>query len=408
MFREADSCEMAIAFVRAGRVVDSTSFSMRRVELPDEEVIAAVLSQYYGEDGPASEAIPDEILVPILPESASGVEEWLSERRGRKAKLISPKRGARADLLRLAMDNAQHAFTEKRRTATDMKERLADIQTKLRLPSVPSVIECCDISHLGGLDTVGGVVRMLDGEFHKAGYRSFYVRDANAGDDYAAIFEVLSRRFRRALDAEAAKATDVDAEAEERDAGIPSESNADGWAAPDLFVVDGGRGQLAMALAAARELGLHDLPIVALAKEREDVSGQTLTDRVYLPGQKNGISVRPNSALVILARLRDEAHRYSNHVRERLGLARRLRSQLDEAIGIGESTRRKLLTHFGTVQAIRDAAEEELRDKCGLTRRQVRALREALVEHGVGADTNQAPGTSEQMQSDLAPESKNE
>lgn len=361
MHRDGDLCEVAIVFVRAGRVVDTISFPMRKVEVPDEELVGALLSQFYGEEGPAGNAIPDEILVPVLPEGSIGVSDWLAERRRRKVKLIAPQRGSRAHLMQLAQDNAKHAFDEKRRSRDDMAERLADVQAKLRLPSAPRVIECCDISHLGGGDTVGGLVRFTDGEPSKQGYRTYHVRNVADGDDYAAIYEVLARRFRRGRDAavqaqaegtSAENATLEDGSSSEQ-AGLAVEeleiepgstttrttttlsepelrstprSVSDGgprpdtdiWQFPDLFVVDGGRGQLQAALTAARDLGLHDLSIVALAKERETAAGETLTDRVYLPGQKNGIAVRPHTALVILARARDEAHRFANRAREKL------------------------------------------------------------------------------------------
>jgi excinuclease ABC subunit C len=280
-------------------------------------------------------------------------------------------------LLQLANDNARHAFDEKRRASQDIEDRLADIQQRLRLPTPPRVIECCDISHLGGGDTVGGLVRLVDGEPARQGYRSFHVRKATEGDDYAAIYEVLSRRFRRGKEAAAAdEQTAVEGVQEPEVA--EHEERAKGWQMPDLFVVDGGRGQLSAAQAAARDLGLHELSIVALAKERETAAGETLTDRVYLPGQKNGIAVRPHTSLVLLARARDEAHRFSNHVREKLGASRRFRSALDGIPSIGEATRRKLLKRFGSLQRIREATDEQLLAVPGLTRRQLQALRQEL------------------------------
>ncbi|MBI5536934.1 MAG: excinuclease ABC subunit UvrC [Deltaproteobacteria bacterium] len=432
LHRDGEMAEIAVAFVRSGRVVDTASFPMRKVEVPDEEVIGAFLSHYYGEDGPAAHAIPDEILVPVLPEGATGVADWLSERRNRKVKLIAPQRGARVHLLQLANDNAKHAFEEKRRASIDIEDRLADIQARLRLPSAPHVIECCDISHLAGGDTVGGLVRMVDGEPAKQGYRSYHVRGVSDGDDYAAIYEVLARRFRRGKEA-AVEASIREASAGERadQRAINSEeilplpelsptgsgegqttdpaagegnpvreySDVSGWQMPDLFVIDGGRGQLNAALAAAHDLGLHDLSIVALAKERETVAGETLTDRVYLPGQKNGIPVRPHTALVILARARDEAHRFANRGREKLGRSRSLRSALDDIPGIGEASRRRLLTHFGGLDAIRDASDEALLSVPGISKRQLAAIRKHLPV---------APVEQEADKSDLATPTENE
>jgi excinuclease ABC subunit C len=147
------------------------------------------------------------------------------------------------------------------------------------------------------------------------------------------------------------------------------------WESPDLLVVDGGRGQLNVALAAARDLELHDLPIVGLAKERETVTGETETDRVYLPGQKNGITIRPHTALVWLARLRDETHRFTNSVRERKGKASRLHSQLEDIPGIGPVLRKRLLSEIGGPMQIREASDERLLAISGVKTRHLEALR---------------------------------
>jgi len=381
IFREGDLVEIALLFVRAGKLADVTTFSLKGVEIPDEEVISAFLAQRYaadpGDDGLVP--VPDEIVVPALPEAESGIREWLAERAGHAVTIVRPERGRRAQLLAMAEENAKHAFDEKRRAKDDVEVRLARIQERLRLPTLPRRIECTDISHLGGGDTVGSVVAFTDGEPDKKRYRTYHVRGAAStpapqapddaapvslrGDDYAAMYEVLSRRFRRGLAAREAKE------------GEGPESEAD-WDLPDLFVVDGGRGQLGVALAAAQDLGLHDLAIVGLAKEKENVLGETLVDRVYLPGQKNPIPVR--GPLVILARARDEAHRFANKGREKKGKERRLRSRLDDVKGLGPSTKKALLTHLGSLAAIQAADDATLLAVPGVSARHVRALRQAF------------------------------
>jgi excinuclease ABC subunit C len=245
------------------------------------------------------------------------------------------------------------------------------VQERLRLPTLPRRIECCDISHLGGADTVGAVVALLDGQLDKKRYRSYIVRSALPGDDYQAMFEVLSRRFRRGKQAKEAAAV------AEPDAAVESDND---WQLPDLFVVDGGRGQLGVALAAAQDLGLHDLCIVGLAKEKENVLGDKLVDRVYLPGQKNPIPLRPNSPeLFLLARARDEAHRFSNRGRTKVGKRRRFESELDSIAGIGPKTRTALLKTLGSVAALRAASDEQILAVPGVTQRHLQALREALT-----------------------------
>jgi excinuclease ABC subunit C len=365
LYREGDLVELSTMAVRAGRVIDVASFSNARVEIPSDEVVATFLREHYGDGGPGEAAIPDEVILPYLPEGADGVAEWLTDRRAQsgkrgKCQLHAPERGHRKKLLELAMENARHAFDEKRRAAEDIDERLARLQQKLRLPTLPRRIECCDISHLGGSDTVGAVVALENGVPNKKRYRTYHVRGVAEGDDYAAMYEVLERRFRRGRDSE-------------------PEPGAQ-WDLPDLFVVDGGRGQLGVALTAARDLGLHDLSVVGLAKERESPLGDKIVDRVYLPGQKNPVPLRPNSPeLFMLARARDEAHRFANRGRKKMGRRRRFGSELDAVPGIGEKTRKALLTTLGSIEAIRGASDEELLAVQGVTRRQVAALRSHFV-----------------------------
>jgi excinuclease ABC subunit C len=426
-YREGELVEIALLYVRSGKLADVTTYSIKQAEIPDEEIVAAFLAQHYGgslaspltkgTDEGADDApvvlVPDEIILPREPEGVDGISEWLSDRAGHKVVLLFPKRGHRVDLLAMADDNARHSFAEKQRRADDVQDRLRDLQERLRLAVLPRRIECCDISHLGGGDTVGAVVAMFDGELDKKRYRTFNVRgDAvrdQAGqinDDYGAMYEVLARRFRRALvapqdlvgaEAQSTAGPETGGDKERR------EGRERDWELPDLFVVDGGRGQLGVAMAAAHDLGLHELAIVALAKEREGPvieslgggpvlgagsgsgSGdgdkgqkEKLLDRVYLPGQKNPIPLRSSTtSLFLLARLRDEAHRFSNRARMRIGKKRRFASPLDDIKGLGGKAKKALLTHIGNLAAIRAADDATLLAVPGITSRHVRALRAA-------------------------------
>jgi excinuclease ABC subunit C len=414
-YREGELVEIALLHVLAGKLQDVATYSIKQAEIPDEEIVAAFLAQHYG----ASLAktadtdvlpllVPDEIILPFEPEGIEGIAAWLAERAGHKVALLVPRRGHRVDLLAMGNENACHSFAEKRRQSDDVQDRLRDLQERLRLPVIPRRIECCDISHLGGGDTVGAVVAMTDAELDKKRYRSFNVRGeavrdqaGQINDDYGSMYEVLARRFRRALKAEAAPdaragegagegggAGEVGDEQRERDAA---------WDAPDLFVVDGGRGQLAVALAAAHDLGLHDLPIVALAKERENALGENLVDRVYLPGQKNPIPLKSTTtSLFLLARLRDEAHRFSNRARMRRGKKRRFHSPLDDVKGLGDKAKKALLTHVGNLAAIRAADDATLLAIPGVAARHVKALRAAFGRDEASGRSDrtesQAPG----------------
>lgn len=424
LYREGELVEIALLHVRAGKLADVGTYSIKQAEIPDDEIVAAFVAQRYGaslgrtpdEDdagGDVSAAlVPDEIILPCEPEAASGIAEWLADRAGHRVALLSPKRGHRVDLVTMANDNARHSFAEKRRHADDVQDRLRDLQQRLRLPVLPRRIECCDISHLGGGDTVGAIVAMTEGQLDKKRYRTFNVRGAaraaeTAGlnDDYGSMYEVLARRFRRAVGSAGAAAEPASDSSEaprepeeparrarlapgslaEPDATATtarkrsSEPADSAWDAPDLFVVDGGRGQLAVALAAAHDLGLHDLPVVALAKERETVTGETMVDRVYLPGQKNPIPLRSTTtSLFLLAQLRDEAHRFSNRGRMRIGKKRRLRSPLDDVKGLGPKAAKALLKHVGNVAAIRASEDATLLAVPGIQARHVKAFRAAF------------------------------
>ncbi len=435
-YREGELVEVALLHVRAGKLADVATYSIRQAEIPDEEIVAAFLAQHHGAalasaaDGAAGKAdraeghpaapgedsaasipalVPDEIILPCEPEGVEGIAEWLTDRAGHKVTLIVPRRGHRVDLLAMANDNARHSFIEKQRQSDDVQERLRDLQSRLRLATVPRRIECCDISHLGGRDTVGAIVAMADGELDKKRYRTFNVRgdampavtQGNLNDDYGAMYEVLARRFRRAIKAAelpgvlAEPAADPEArpEAPEEGAAAAVAPGAGDDEAPDLFVVDGGRGQLAVALAAAHDLGLHDLAIVALAKERETILGETLTDRVYLPGQKNPIPLKSTTtSLFLLARLRDEAHRFSNRARLRLGKKRRMHSPIDDVKGLGPKAKKALLRHIGNLASIRAADDATLLAVPGVTARHVRALRASAT---APADLHASPPTTE-------------
>jgi excinuclease ABC subunit C len=352
VYRRTEQAEVAVLQVRSGKLTNVRTFGLKDVSAPDDELCAQFVLEYYG---PGS-FVPQELLLPLEIEAMDGLAELLAELRGKSVKVLAPKKGARAELVQMARDNASHAFREKARSKEDVETRLKALQERLRLPRYPRRIECVDVSHTGGSDTVASIVALCDAQPDKKRYKSFHVKRVSGGDDYSAMYEVLSRRFRRGRDKEA------------------------GWELPDLLVVDGGRGQLNVAQQALADLGITDLPLAGLAKEKPNVLGEKLVDRVYLPGQKNPIELRENNAsLGLLALARDEAHRSSNALRLKLGKRTRIKSRLDEVAGIGPKTRNRLLTSFGSVRAIEEADEVALRS-AGATQAQALAILRAF--HG--------------------------
>ncbi len=356
LHRAGEQAEVAVLRVRGGHLNHVRTFALKQMTLPDDELLSSFLGEYYRVAG----QLPDEVLLPTRVEAAEGIEAWLSDERGKRVKLVFPRRGARVRLLEMAAENAAHAYREKARQEEDLEERLGELMQRLRLPALPRRIECVDISHLGGEDTVAAVTALHDGEPDKARYRSFKLKRARGGDDYGAMHEVMSRRFRRGRDGEA------------------------GWELPDLFVVDGGKGQLNVAIQVARELGVEGLPLAGLAKERSEGGETTAVERVFLPGQKNAITLPPRSASrYFLTRVRDEAHRASNRLRVKVGKRRRMKSGLDDVPGVGPKTKKALLTHFGSLKAMRAASVEALR-AAGANQRQAEALFRRF--HGASGD----------------------
>src|SRR5437763_8490580 len=238
-YREGGLLELQLLFFRGGRLSGGRSFSFKKQEFPTEELVMSFLDQYY-ESGAL---IPKELLLPIALPDAEAREALLGERKGERVRILVPERGEKARLLEMAAENARHNFEERQRTEKNTFDHLQRLQTRLRLPRLPRRIEGFDISTFQGQLTVGSQVVFTDGEPDKSGYRLFKVRGEAVGDDFAAMFQVLTRRLKRGIEAENL---------------------------PDLLVVDGGKGQLNVARAALKEVGLSlaDVPLAGLAKSR--------------------------------------------------------------------------------------------------------------------------------------------
>ena len=364
--RQGDQVEVAVLSMRGGRLCTVRTLSLRRVAVPNDEMLGAFLRQHYVEQT----ALPDGILVPVTIEMSEALEALLSENRRRRVQILEPQRGTKAKLLDLARENAEHAFNEKERAREDVETRLRELQRQLRLSVLPRRVECVDISHTGGEETVAVFVALQDGVPAKGRYRSFRVKHASGGDDYAAMYEVLVRRLRR---------------------GTAGEED---WELPDLLVVDGGKGQLGVAVRAREDIGVTGLELASVAKPRVTAAGEAEGDRIFRPGQKNAIPVRGNPALSLLLLARDETHRASNALRKKVGRKRRLRSELDGVPGVGPKTRGKLLRNLGSLREVLAATQKQLIG-AGATRKQAQAIQETLGSHvAVGTDTETAEETA--------------
>ncbi len=332
-YRQGSSWEFQILFFRRGLLVGNKSFHFSRLNLPEEEALSAFIRQYYAED----RYIPQEILLPLVSEDETLLVDWLSEKKGGKVEVLSPQKGQKRRLVQMAQKNAENAFKKKVSEEETLSLTLKELQEKLRLRTLPHRVECFDISNLFGTLAVGSMVSFLDGRPDRSHYRHFRVHGPSFPDDYAMMYEVLKRRYSK-----------LDGEKE----------------TPDLLLVDGGKGQLNIALAVLSELGLQNISAIGLAKDKETglkKSERSTSDKVYLPNVKDAILLPSHAAsLRFLQKIRDEAHRFAIIYHKKLRGKRGLQTILDEVPGIGEIKRKALLREFGSLQKIQEASLEEL------------------------------------------------
>jgi excinuclease ABC subunit C len=354
LYREADTVEVVVLFVRAGKLVGRRAFHQKDQELSDSAVIAEYVQQYYA----TGTYIPDEVVVGVEFEDGAVVAEWLTYARGKKVKLVEPRRGIRARLVELADRNAAASAASRKNKSDDADAMLQKVADRLSLARLPRRIECFDIAHIQGTDTVASMVTFVDGVPARGLYRKFKLRSVD-NNDFASMYEVLTRRFKRALAATP---------------GAPSRTDDPAWGWPDLLVIDGGKGQLGMAVTALTDMGVPlggetGVEVIGLAKERELEAGSA-PDRIYRRNVKDSIPLRANSPeLFVLARIRDEAHRFANTFHQDRRSKASLRSELDEIPGIGATRRQRLLKHFGSVRAIRLATLQDLAKAPGMNRK---------------------------------------
>ena len=361
-----DELEAAVQvfFVRKGRVVGRKGFIMDKVEqLVSEDLMDRIVEGLYGEDPPLG--VPKMVLASVRPSSVGTLEEWLSTERGSRVEIRVPARGDKRDLLEMVDRNAKEDFHRHRlRRSSDHNSRsraLSELQDLLGLPEAPLRIECYDMAHLQGTDYVGSMVVLEDGLPAKREYRRFRVKEVPGNDDFAAMEEVLTRRLKAYLEERDEAMVDDSADSRRRPRKFAYP--------PQLLLVDGGKGQLAVAERVVRSLGLEtEIPIASLAKRFEEV---------YVPGRPDPVDVpRGSEALFMLQRIRDEAHRFANTFHREVRAKRMVASALDGIDGLGDARKKRLIQAFGGVNAVKRATIEDLTALSWLPEAVARAIHE--------------------------------
>ena len=344
--QDGSQAYVELFFVRNSKLIGRDHFIMEGVRgEPPGQIMTSFVKQYYA----SASYIPPLILLQHQVDEPAMLSEWLGQQRGSRVELQVPQRGTKKKLVDTVAENAAKGLELAQ--ATEMKAEaissgLQELKNRLRLPKMPRRIEGYDISNIQGALAVGSMVVLEKGRPKPAHYRRFRIKTVAGADDYAMIQETLRRRFKRGLTGE------------------------DAWAAPDLVLIDGGRGQLNAALEVRQELGLDFIPMVSLAKQNEEV---------FIPGDPRPVYIAKDSpALHILQRVRDEAHRFAVSYHRKLRHKEGIMSALDSIPGIGPGRKKALLKKFGSIEAIKEASSEELSHTEGITLALAKKVKEYL------------------------------
>ncbi len=340
--RQGTAVDLQMLFVRGGLLIGRKDFFWpQSADASDEELVRSAIEQFYNKDGQP----PKELLIPIPLAETALIEQWLSEKRGDPVRISAPERGAKHQLLLLAEENAAASVTDHLRNEELDRQATEELKRLLRLENAPRRIEGFDISNTMGNQSVASLVVWEEGQAKKADYRKFKIQSVTGANDFASMKEAVMRRYGEAED-------------------LPL---------PDLVLIDGGLGQLAAATEGLKRAGRDGLPMIGLAKARGEKE-----ERIFLPGRKNPIILKPSSpATHLLQRIRDEAHRFAITYHRKLRGKALVASKLDQIIGVGEIKRNKLLKKFGSVDKIAQATDESFRE-LGIDERTVGEIRKAL------------------------------
>ncbi|MCJ7640709.1 MAG: excinuclease ABC subunit UvrC [Desulfobacterales bacterium] len=322
-------------FIRAGKLLGGKGFAFPSTSIPEEEVLDSFLRQYYRR----GKFIPDQVLISIRVTDQTLLEEWLAELKGKKVRILVPERGEKKQLLDMACENAEKFLTTGAEIEKDRRQLLNALKEELHLARIPSRIEAFDISNIQGRYAVGSMVVFEHGEALNERYRHFRIKSIEGADDYGMMYEVLLRRYKKALEEDEL---------------------------PDLVLVDGGRGQLNVAQEVLKELNIRGVDLIGLAKERRAERSRLKgimksEEKVFHPQFKEPLILGKRSPLIhFLDQIRDEAHRFAITYHKKMRGKGTIRSALGEISGIGGIRQKELLRFFGSVEKIKDATLEEL------------------------------------------------
>ncbi|MCX8116891.1 MAG: excinuclease ABC subunit UvrC [Desulfobacterota bacterium] len=331
LFRQEDRLGLYLLFIRSGTLLGGKGFTLSATGLPEEEVLSSFIGQYYRED----RFIPKEILLSKEIPDKGLLESRLAELKGHPVSILIPQRGEKRRLVEMASENAMKFLRREMAQRMEKETLLSTLKARLHLERVPRRIEAFDLSNLQGSQAVGAMVTFEEGEPNRSRYRHFRIKTVAGVDDYGMMYEVLFRRYRRAL--------------EEHDL-------------PDLVLLDGGRGQLNVARQVFKELGIDGIDLLSLAKEREGSDGRGSGEKVFHPRFREPILLGKHSPLLrFLDQIRDEAHRFALGHHKRVRKKEALRSSLEGISGIGRTRQRELLRYFGSLERLKEAPLEELK-----------------------------------------------
>ncbi len=343
LYREADAVMIALLFFREGKLIGSEHFSFHLIASNDAEILESFVLQHYKN----LTSLPSEIMVPVELSQADALGEILSETAQRKVAVLTPQKGKKRDLVEMAQRNAKALFVREQDARSLKEKMLLDLQETIQLTRFPRRIECFDTSNISGTDPVASLACFVNGEKDKSRTRLFKIK--GKGDDYAAMKEVLYRHFVK--------------EKEKNDF-------------CDLLIVDGGKGQLNVALDVFQQLEIATVDVIGLTKEEARHDKGLTQEKVYVPHRKDPLLIDPRSPLLfLLQKIRDEAHRQAIEYHRKRRSKRTLSSSLDDIPGIGPIKKKRLLQRFGSVKAIREASREELSKVKGITQKDIALLK---------------------------------